>query len=312
MNFYTELQLAAMHGDAGDFERALRACGGRADVIDAPTPMGGTALLLAVEGDRVEEVAALVRAGADARRRKPTGAGALTLAAEFCFTDTRMVDLLCGRCGLEAAGAEFHNGSTPLHVAATAGNAAAFSALLRHGADAKARDRGGETVLHALFTNMEYPQRADSQWTEAKASMLGDLLDLGVDVDAECGASGMTAAHIAVQKGSFAGFELLAARGADLAKRDAGGQTPADKAFVVGRVEFLEFLHARGLGITPGVAQRRGVVYSYPLYRETPDGGSTTLLDDAESIQRAFPGMSAAGLEACDRFAQRVHDEQAR
>mmetsp|Transcript_32001 Transcript_32001/g.110625 ORF Transcript_32001/g.110625 Transcript_32001/m.110625 type:complete len:227 (+) Transcript_32001:144-824(+) len=151
-------------------------------------------------------VAALLRAGADARRRRPTGNGALTLAGEFCFTDSRTVDLLCG-CGLEAAAAEFHDGSTPLHVAAAAGNPTAFAALLRHGADASARDRAGGTVLHALFSGMAY----SSQWTEARASMLGDLVDLGVDIDAAC-KSGMWPAPSKMAASPASSFSRSAAQ----------------------------------------------------------------------------------------------------
>ena len=95
---YTDLQLSILRGDdLRVIKSALSAPGCR---VNARTPFGGSALLLAVEMDRVEVVELLVDAGADVGVLKPNGAHALILAAEFCKRDARVIDFLVSR-GLE-------------------------------------------------------------------------------------------------------------------------------------------------------------------------------------------------------------------
>jgi len=88
---YTTLQLSIIRGDN---LRAIRndlpgLRGGCPHPVCTIATIGGSALLLAVEQDRVEVVELLLDDGADVGILKPNGAHALALAAEFCQRDAR-------------------------------------------------------------------------------------------------------------------------------------------------------------------------------------------------------------------------------
>ena len=105
---------------------------------------GSTPLHLAVYEDRLEDAAALLRAGAKANAATRYGVTPLSLA---CLNaDAAMVDLLL-QAGADA-NAALPGGETPLMTAARTGNPDAVASLLRHGASVDARDTWrGQTPL---------------------------------------------------------------------------------------------------------------------------------------------------------------------
>ena len=103
--------------------------------VIARTPSGGSALLIAVEKDRLEIVKLLVKAGADVKVLKPNGAHALILAAEFCKRDGLVIEYLIS-CGLgDYVNRGDEAGDTAMAHAAKRGNTTAMLALKGHGGD---------------------------------------------------------------------------------------------------------------------------------------------------------------------------------
>lgn len=163
--------------------------------VNTPGQFGATPLMLAAAFGSADAVRLLVAAGAGVNARNAFGATALIWAA----TDPEKVRLLLD------AGADpnlaSEAGRTPLFVAAmTAGNVAAVKMLIARGADVKARDRFGSTMLNA-------------------ATMADDLdtirlmIDAGVDVNA-APATGFSPLIAASYQGDSEAVRLLLAKGA--------------------------------------------------------------------------------------------------
>jgi len=110
----TEILKAAKSGEVGRIRRLLAA---DAALIEARDRDGSRPLHWAWRGQR-EAAAFLLKAGADVNAQNNNG----------------------------------HWGTTPLHAAAHANEAAVAALLIEHGADVKARDRNGRTPLdHTTF-----------------------------------------------------------------------------------------------------------------------------------------------------------------
>jgi len=111
-----------------------------------------------------------------------------------------------------SVGAQSHLNSTPLHWAASHGQADLARKLLDAGADVSALDLIGRTPLHVA---VEHPE------------LVKILLANGADVNAR-DVFRETPLHLAVRyRQSVA---LLLEAGADVSARDAVGDTPLDKA----------------------------------------------------------------------------------
>ncbi len=108
------------------------------------------------------------------------------------------------------------SGVAPLHVAATAGDAACVRALLAVGADVALRDDGEYTPLHLAACN---PQ----------LECVAALLDAGAAVD-PTDLDGCTPLFYAAKKGHLGCVALLLRSGADPAHRNELGRTPLDDA----------------------------------------------------------------------------------
>jgi ankyrin repeat protein len=121
---------------------------------------GDTALHLAAAGNRVEVVALLLTAGADANARpNHRASGPLHYAADGCvgrdtFDGARQVETmrLLLKAGAEINAAD-KNGATPLHRAVRTRSAEAVEFLLSAGADPLLRNKSGSTPFHLAMQN---------------------------------------------------------------------------------------------------------------------------------------------------------------
>ena len=159
----TRLPEAAMKGDQAVVQSLLKQ---KVDVNVAQGD-GNTALHWAVYRDDIEMTRLLIQAGANPNAK------------------TRLGDV------------------TPLHLAATNGNAAVIDLLLKAGADANAPNGNGTTPL--MFAS-----------AAGRADAIKLLLDKGVNVNARDANRGQTAAMFAAAMNRGAAIALLASRGADL------------------------------------------------------------------------------------------------
>ena len=115
------------------------------------------------------------------------------------------------------ANAKDDEGGTPLHRAAAVGLKDMAELLTAKGADVKARKADGCTPLHAAA-------RA------GHADVAALLIAKGADVNAKS-QSGGTPLHWAAESGKKQVVEALLAKGADAQAKDASGKTPADLAY---------------------------------------------------------------------------------
>ena len=243
----TTLQNAVLALDVPAIMRAIASSG--CDV-NARTPWGGSALLLAIEIERLDIVELLVNAGADIAVLKPNGAHALILAAEFCKADSQIIDILIAR-GLDGfVNRPDHHGGTAVGFAVQNGNLSALHALVRHGGDLY------DTDIVRLFRS----SGSGAIWSDDHTATFKQLIRWGADVDAT-GADGLTGVHYAIQNDFLKGFELLAEHGADLTKPQPAcqgrtGNSPAHAAFIHGRRSFLKVLLQYGHSVSPDEVPR--------------------------------------------------------
>jgi ankyrin repeat protein len=125
------------------------------------------------------------------------------------------------------------SGATALQRAVRAVDMTSVKLLLDAGADpGQALDDGSTPLM--VVAGLAPPRGGDEEVTEAgdrndPVEMLKLLVEKGAPVGV-ANAAGMTALHFAVQRGSDAMVEYLAAKGARFDARNAQGRTPADLA----------------------------------------------------------------------------------
>ena len=143
--------------------------------------------------------------------------------------------------------------------------------LLAHGADVHARDKTGQTPLHA-------------------AAAFGDeghvrlLLDHGAEIDARS-VAGRTPLHLAAILGRVEEASFLVSRGADVSIRDRNGETPLHVALANVEKHLQEpFTRLLGGFMTAEVVEAR------------PDA----LILRVESVHSKFPEAEPAGNGARD------------
>ncbi|MDE2677982.1 MAG: ankyrin repeat domain-containing protein [Gemmatimonadota bacterium] len=194
VNARTHLGESPMHIAASGYQRNAMVIG---DVIsalleagaeiDARTNDGRTPLHAAVQADRPAAAVALLAAGADPTLRDDAGNLADPASCEhwgravfFATVDAEVIKR-CVDAGADpnpAVSAGDQNGPWLLHLASTyARDPAVIAALVEGGADVHARDRSGNTPLHAAARN-------------ATLAAVRALVQAGVDVDAPEGESG--------------------------------------------------------------------------------------------------------------------------
>jgi ankyrin repeat protein len=187
------------------------------------------------------------------------------------------------------------DGTTPLHLAARAGDAAAVARLLREGADAKAANRYGVTPLSLAAENGD-------------ASIIGALLDAGADPNGAL-SSGQTMVMIAARTGNPAAIRTLAAHGAKVnAKESVLGENAMIWAAVENHAAAIAALVAAGADVNA-----RSTVLTFPRrdygdgksgrFTVLPRGGWTPLMYAARQDAREAIGAlvtAAANLNGVD------------
>ena len=232
--------------------------------INATTPDGISAVVIALINGHYDVAGALLEAGTDPKLADYTGRTALYAAIDFNtmvksnrpapkVLENRLTGLDVARIALEH-GADVNarlkrlppyrakldrgndgmlgGGTTAFLRAAKAGDLPAMKLLLEHGADPLlAPTRNGISPLMAaagLGTSEE--DTTGRQKTQAQAiEAIQLLLDRGLDIDAQAN-DGQTAVHGAAMQGFDDVIRFLAAKGAKLDTPDKDGFTPLDVA----------------------------------------------------------------------------------
>jgi len=113
-------------------------------------------------------------------------------------------------------------GDTALHVAAAAHQTDVVQALIRLGADVRARNRRGAEPLHAAARGDPNLPRLNPP---AQVATIAALIAAGADPNA-LDASGVAPLHKAVRARCAAAVQALIAGGADPRRRNKSGSTP--------------------------------------------------------------------------------------
>ena len=167
--------------------------------VNAVQPDGTTALHWAVEGDSLEIVQVLLRAGANVKAANRYGITPLWLAS--LNGNASVIGALL-EAGADAAAASAE-GETALMVAARTGNADAVNILLSRGADPNVREKWrGQTAL---------------MWAAAEghAEVIRALVAHGAEVQIRSN-GGFTALLFAAREGRIAAVDALMKAGADM------------------------------------------------------------------------------------------------
>lgn len=238
-----DLVAAAQRGDAEAVERLLDL--GLA--LNATDAQGCTALLRACGGGHVELVRRLLARGADPEIPAHSGATCLSVALT-----ARQIDVVWALAENGVAmDQRLPGGITPLMIAAALGQDQAVGALLAHGADARATDGHGGSVLHALAQFGFGARESD----EAVAAW-DALLVAGADADA-VNAVGETPLLLLLGASFEPGtacredvilpqLDLLLRHGVDLSARERRGFGPLHLAALHGLGRVVRRLLAAG------------------------------------------------------------------
>jgi ankyrin repeat protein len=238
---FTPMANAAKYGNA-ELIRLLVKNGAKVnDPRDPPIQWAG----------KPEAAQALIEAGADVNQRNPKGETALHLSKFSWSPNAETVKLLI-EAGADVT-AKDANDSTPLHAALRMGKAEIAKLLVVSGADVDARDKQGNTPLSVAQGALSWARGktlVDNQPYEAAIQLLVDagakddgrtelqqavaagdlelvknLIAANIDVN-ETGPQGITAMHLASDKGHPKMLAELIEAGAKVDQPDAIGMRP--------------------------------------------------------------------------------------
>jgi len=203
---------------------------------------GRTPLIIAAARNDFLAVQILLDAGAEPEARNADGRTPLLAAVKedaIASAETLL------KFGANADGAD-GDGNTPLLKAVGKGypeGLALTRLLIAHGADLKARNKGGVTALiaAAAFVYRE-------PWGEASKDIFQELLSRGADANASSvhGTTPLIAASAAAGHDDPLLLELLLNASADVNATDADGKTALMAASERGHVQKVEFLLSHG------------------------------------------------------------------
>lgn len=143
-------------------------------------------------------------------------------------------------------------GQTALHLAVIVDQSVCVRALLCNGANAELQERGGNTPLHLAVR--EHRTECVRELTSCSRTRLEHLNITNF--------AGMSALHMAVQKGNCDIIKMLLDAGADANQRDLGsGRSPLHLAVEGQRSEVVELLLSAG-----AVVNQRSYAGHTPLY----------------------------------------------
>ena len=221
-------------------------------------------------------------------------------------------------------------GETPLHGAASRGNAETVTALLEGGADPNVRARSGETPLDVAADNeavtvlleapgadaaardeaggsIAAPTQAQvdcANWNTAaffKAARESDVtrcLEAGADPNVR-DRSGFAPLHIVASVGNAEAVAALANRGADLGARAGNGETPLHIAAAVENAGVVAALANQGAGLEARAGNGNGAT---PLHR------AAALRNDKAVIALLEAGANPNGRDEAGQTALHFAD----
>lgn len=129
-------------------------------------------------------------------------------------------------------------GETPLIIAILESRFSVVDIIIEHGADIRARNRGGFTALHAASY-------------VGNSAIARKLLDKGADVNDQDNKAGVTALSVAAEEGYSGVAQVLIDFGAKLEASERNGYTPLSRALWRGQSDVVKVLQKSGAKCQP-------------------------------------------------------------